>query len=85
MYRPGRVRVGVNKMKTFGPPSPFVASRRGGGEILGRICVINYRQINISYLKGDDLSEMTFLGPYAGELQQALASVPIFFVQRIAQ
>jgi hypothetical protein len=38
----GRVRVGVDKMKTFWVPPPLHPLPPWGGDIFRRICLINY-------------------------------------------
>jgi hypothetical protein len=46
--RGGRTRVGVDKMKTFWIPPPLRSLPPRGGEIFGRICLINYGLLNMS-------------------------------------
>jgi hypothetical protein len=42
----GRARVGVDKMKTFWVPPPLRPLPPWGGDIFGRICLINYGLIS---------------------------------------
>ncbi len=42
----GRVRVGVDKMKTFWVPPPLPPLPPEGREFFGRICIINYELLS---------------------------------------